>query len=121
MAKELLVSVTKKDLRIEFFCAGGPGGQHQNKTASACRITHPDSGAVGESRESRHQHENKKLAFQRMVKSATFQNWLKIKSSEALTQETIEQKVERLMAPENIRTEAKVDGRWTTVALDELT
>ena len=78
----LLFSVTKKDLRIEYFCAGGPGGQHQNKTASACRITHPPSGAVGECREERHQGMNQKTAFKRMVHSSKFQTWLKISAAE---------------------------------------
>lgn len=111
--KELLFSVTKNDLRIDYFCAGGPGGQHQNKTSSACRITHVASGAVGESREERHQAMNKKIAFQRLVKSNTFQVWLKRKTSEALMEETVEQKVDRMMHPSNLRVEVKDDkGRW---------
>jgi len=112
--KELLFSVTKKDLRIEYFCAGGPGGQHQNKTASACRITHPASGAVGECREERHQGMNQKTAFRRMVKSPRFQTWLKIATSEALVGESVEQKVDRLMQPHNLKIEVKDEkGRWT--------
>ena len=115
MAKELLFSVTKKDLRIEYFCAGGPGGQHQNKTSSACRITHPESGAVGESREERHQHMNQKIAFRRLVNSPRFQTWLKIRAAEALTGETVEQKVDRMLAPRNLKTEVKDEkGRWVS-------
>jgi protein subunit release factor B len=118
--KELLVSVTKDDLRIDFYCAGGPGGQKVNKTSSACRITHMDSGAVGASQVHRSQHENKMVAFKLMVASKKFQSWLKLKSAEAMLGETIEQKVERSMADVNIRTEGKVNGKWTIVSRDDL-
>ena len=40
MEKKLLFSITRKDFDVQTFCAGGPGGQHQNKTASAVRIVH---------------------------------------------------------------------------------
>ena len=32
------------DVRFETFSAGGPGGQHQNKTASAVRAVHKPTG-----------------------------------------------------------------------------
>lgn len=111
--RELLFSVTKKDLRIDYFCAGGPGGQHQNKTASACRITHPASGAVGECREERHQHMNMKTAFKRMTQTKEFQMWLKIAAAEALTGESVEQKVDRMMQPQFLKVEVKDEGgKW---------
>ncbi len=69
MSKELLFSLTIKDFEVQTFCAGGPGGQHQNKTASAVRIIHRASGAIGESREEREQSRNKKKAFERCVNS----------------------------------------------------
>ena len=112
--KELLFSVTKKDFDIQYFCTGGPGGQSQNKTASGVRIVHKDSGAVAESREERQQHQNLKIAFKRLTSSDKFQLWLKIKTSEMLMHETIEQQLERILAPENIRTEVKDEkNRWT--------
>jgi protein subunit release factor B len=112
--KELLFSVTKKDFDIQTFCTGGPGGQAQNKIASGVRIVHKDSGAVGECREEREQSKNKKIAFKRLTSSDKFQLWLKIKTSEMLMHETIEQQLERILAPENIRTEVKDEkNRWT--------
>ena len=78
--KQLLFSVTKKDLRIDTFRSGGKGGQNQNKRDTGVRITHIESGAVGESREERSQEQNKKAAFKRMVKGEKFQKWLKIKT-----------------------------------------
>lgn len=79
MGRELLFSVTKKDFRVDTFRAGGPGGQKQNKTSSGVRITHLESGAVGESRDDRSQARNKKKAFLRLVKSPRFQAWHKKK------------------------------------------
>ena len=112
--KELLFSVTKKDFDIQYFRASGPGGQNVNKTSSACRIRHKESGAEGQSSEERQQHQNLKIAFKRLTSSDKFQLWLKIKTSEMLMHETIEQQLERILAPENIRTEVKDEkNRWT--------
>lgn len=55
------------DIRFEAFRAGGPGGQHQNKTESAVRATHIATGASVVVREERSQHRNKALALERMA------------------------------------------------------
>ena len=60
-------TVRKKDLRIEFLRGSGAGGQHRNKTDSACRMTHLETGEVGYSEDERHQLLNKKKAFQRLA------------------------------------------------------
>lgn len=75
-SKRLLFSVTKKDLKIEKFRAGGSGGQHQNKKDTGVRVTHPESGAVGEGRDTRSQKQNLKNAFLRMTKDNRFVEWL---------------------------------------------
>ena len=93
MDKQILFSVTRKDLRVDYFRAGGKGGQKQNKTSSACRITHPASGAVGESREERSQHQNRRIAFHRLANSRKFKLWLRAQSN--LTQEVLNSKVEQ--------------------------
>lgn len=66
--RELLFSWTAKDFRVDKFCSGGPGGQHQNKTESGVRITHIESGLCAESRQERSQGANKKIAFNRLAK-----------------------------------------------------
>jgi protein subunit release factor B len=66
--RELLFSWRRKDFDIKYFSAGGPGGQHQNKTASACRITHIESGLSAECREHREQPANRKAAFNKLAK-----------------------------------------------------
>ena len=55
------------DVRYETFCAGGPGGQHQNKTESAVRAIHVPSGLAVVSRDARSQHRNKALALERLA------------------------------------------------------
>jgi len=47
------------ECRVETFRAGGPGGQHQNKTESAVRLTHLPTRIVVTARESRSQHRNR--------------------------------------------------------------
>lgn len=59
--------VTRADLDIKFTRGSGPGGQHKNKTDSACRITHKPTGEVGYAEDERRQLQNKKLAFRRLA------------------------------------------------------
>jgi len=103
--KQLLFSITKKDLEIQTFRSGGPGGQHQNKTDSGVRIIHRPSGAVGESRSERSQHDNKRIAFRRMMDDSKLKLWINRMAHERISGETIEQKVEKQMAPQNLRIE----------------
>jgi hypothetical protein len=104
--RKLLFSITKKDFRIDTFRSGGKGGQNQNKVETGVRITHISSGAVGESREERSQMQNKKKAFERLIKTPEFQKWYKIECAKRLgLYVNIEQKVEEDMRPENLRIE----------------
>jgi protein subunit release factor B len=114
MKKELLFSITKKDFEIQTFPAGGPGGQKQNKTASAVRIIHKESGAVGESRTDRSQSINKKLALERLVANNKFKVWINKKVFELKNKKTIDQMVDEQLKSENLKVEVKDDeGKWT--------
>ena len=64
---EAAKALTAQEVRFEAFRAGGPGGQHQNKTESAVRAIHIASGLSVVVREERSQHRNKALALQRMA------------------------------------------------------
>jgi peptide chain release factor len=54
------------DVRFEALSAGGPGGQHQNKTASAVRAVHKPTGLAVAVRDGRSQHRNKAIALRRL-------------------------------------------------------
>jgi peptide chain release factor 2 len=58
------IELKDADLKRDVFRAGGPGGQHQNKTESAVRYTHIPTGVAAESRSERSQFQNDALALQ---------------------------------------------------------
>lgn len=111
-----LFSVTKDDLRIDTFHAGGKGGQNQNSRDTGVRVTHPPSGAVGECRETRHQAQNKKTAFIRMTQTPEFKNWLRAETARRLGDTArLEEFVDRMLAVRSdIRVEVRrPDGTWS--------
>lgn len=110
--KELVLSITKKDLEEQTFASGGPGGQHQNKTASGVRLIHRESGAVGESRTDRSQHRNRRLALQRLTKHPKFKLWINKMVFGWKSKEEIEAEVDKQMQFENLKVEVQEDGKW---------
>lgn len=54
-------------VRCETMRAGGPGGQHQNTTDSAVRAVHVPTGIAATARDGRSQHQNRKLALERLA------------------------------------------------------
>jgi protein subunit release factor B len=74
--RQLVLSITLHDCRVDVFRSGGKGGQHQNCSDTGVRIVHEPSGAVGESREQRSQLQNKKAAFKRMAAHPKLKVWL---------------------------------------------
>jgi protein subunit release factor B len=113
MKRELLFSITRKDLDVQTFNTGGPGGQNQNKREMGVRIVHKASGAVGESREERSQYQNKKIALKRLVEHPKFKVWHNRKVMEIIDGKTLEQKVDEMMNPKFIKVEVKKDNMWT--------
>jgi protein subunit release factor A len=110
--KEKILSVTLKDCRVDTFRSGGKGGQHQNKTSSGVRITHPPSGAVGESREERSQLQNKKKAFRKMVESSKFQAWIKRQQGTDVLAQADVNRLEMAIGRRNLQTEVRRGGQW---------
>jgi protein subunit release factor B len=61
------------ECEVETFRAGGPGGQHQNKTDSAVRLRHGPTGLTVTCRAQRSQYLNKMDALRRLrLKLARF-------------------------------------------------
>jgi protein subunit release factor B len=107
MKRDLILSVTEKDLDITFYKASdGKGGQKANKTSSACRIVHRASGAVGDSSTHRQQIQNRKEAFRRLNKSKKFKLWLKTEYNARLEgYKGIKEKVDKMMDEKNLKIE----------------
>lgn len=122
--KKLLFSLSHKDFHLEFFIASGPGGQHRNKVATACRIKHFDSGATAEAKEFKSQTQNKEAAFNRLIETKAFKNWHKLEVARRLLnyqsiEKMIEEGVAAHMADKNIKFEVRdALGKWITVDSD---
>lgn len=69
-----------------------------------------------ESRTEKSQHRNKRLALKRLAEPKKFKLWVNRMVHEITDGESLEQKVERMMAPENIKIEVKDEkGKWQLV------
>ena len=113
--KELLFSVTKNDLEVDWFSGTGCGGQYRNKHQNCCRIRHKDSGAIATGQSQRDRVSNLKEAMENLTKSPKFKAWVKIRVGEVTGEKAdIEAKVDRAMR--HLKFEVKdEEGNWKEV------
>ena len=70
--EDIEIDLKPEDYRLDKFCASGPGGQHVNKTESAIRLTHLETGIVVQCQDEKSQHKNLAKAI-RVLKTRLYE------------------------------------------------
>lgn len=69
--EESKMQIPEKDLKVEFYRSGGPGGQNVNKVETAVRIIHLPTGIAVSSQAQRSQGQNREYAL-KLLKAKLF-------------------------------------------------
>jgi protein subunit release factor B len=114
--RERITILSVKDLDFSYFCGSGHGGQAKNKVHSGCQIIHRESGAIGRASDSRSLEQNKRSAFERLLKTPQMKFWLARRVHEIKMGESIEEEISHETTSDKLKFEIKnTDGQWQEV------
>jgi len=106
-------SVGKKDLTITYFSGTGAGGQHRNRHMNCVRIKHNATGIIVTGQSHRDRASNQKEALKNLARNKRFLAFCNMKLVEQEREETIPERVDKMMSENNLLIEVKKDGKWT--------
>lgn len=111
--KKAEFKVTKKDFEVSWFSGKGAGGQHRNKHMNCCRIKHIATGIIKTGQSNRDRMNNQKEALHAIANDPRFKFYCHTKLREIESGQTVEEKVEEMMRPDNLKIEVKDEnGQW---------
>lgn len=112
---DIEIELKPEDYRRDTYHASGPGGQHVNKTSSAIRLTHYETGIVVQCQDEKSQHKNFAKAL-RVLKSRIYEHYQREKDTQrAQERRTLigsgdrSQKIRTYNFPENRVTDHRIN------------